>query len=82
MAPDSVRWLYDHLINMSNEDVISQMDLFIYSREGSLEVPWQIITTIRQFCKTLHVLIPYKAYCAATLLALGADKYLLEEKAN
>jgi hypothetical protein len=80
MAHDSVRWFYDHLINMCNGDSIPQIDLFIYSRGGALEVPWQIITTIRQFCDKLHVLIPYKAYSAATLLALGADKIFMGRK--
>lgn len=78
--PEAVRWIYEHLLSMNNEKNVDKIDLYLYSRGGALEAPWQIITILRQFCKTLHVLIPYKAYSAATLLALGADKIMMGKK--
>jgi ClpP class serine protease len=80
IAPDSVRWIYDHLLSLNNGQNVDQIDLYLYSIGGALEAPWQIISTIRQFCKKLNILIPYKAYSAATLVAIGADKILMGRK--
>lgn len=80
IAPDSVRWMYEHLLSMNDGKPIDHLDFYLYSRGGALEAPWQIITMLRQFCKTLHVLIPYKAYSATTLIALGADAIFMGKK--
>ncbi len=82
MASDAVRWIYDHLLNINEGNKVNQIDLFLYSVGGNLDAPWQIITTLREFCNNLHVLIPYKAYSAATLLSLGADKILMGKKSE
>jgi hypothetical protein len=36
----------------------------------------------REFCREFSVLIPYKAYSAATMLALGADQVIMGRKAE
>jgi hypothetical protein len=41
-----------------------------------VEVPWKIVTTIRSYRKSFYVIVPYRAYSAATLIAMGADKLL------
>jgi ClpP class serine protease len=67
-------------LSLNNGQNVDQIDLYLYSIGGALEAPWQIISTIRQFCKKLNILIPYKAYSAATLVAIGADKILMGRK--
>ena len=47
-----------------------------------MESPWKIITMLREFCEELHVVVPYKAYSAATMLAIGTDKIHMTRKAE
>ena len=50
------------------------IDLFIYSRGGAIDVPWRIASALRQASERWHVLVPFRANSAATLIALGADE--------
>jgi hypothetical protein len=58
----------------------ASIDLFVYARGGAIEVPWRIMTMIREFTDKFCVLVPYKAFSATTLLALGADEIVMDEK--
>ncbi|USG99842.1 hypothetical protein K1720_10215 [Thermococcus argininiproducens] len=51
-----------------------RIDLFLYSRGGATEVPWKIVSLIREYCDHFGVLIPFRAHSAATMIALGADE--------
>jgi len=44
---------------------------------GSGTTPWRIVSLLREYAKEFNVLIPFKAYSAATLIALGADEILM-----
>lgn len=59
---------------LSNIGKTKKIDLFIYSRGGATEVPWKIVSLIREFCDEFGVLIPYRAHSAATMIAIGADE--------
>jgi hypothetical protein len=73
--------MYDHLLAFSSSgSLLEQIDLFLYSVGGRMDVPWRIVTMIREFCRRLNVIVPYKAYSAATLIALGADKIVMGRK--
>lgn len=76
IADDAVRLIYDHLSNLkpSGKDKI---DLFLHSFGGVGIVPWKLVNLIREFSNNFEVLIPYKAYSAATLIALGANKIIM-----
>src|SRR5260370_6117516 len=81
IAPDIIRTLYDHLqalVSASPEK--RRIDLYLYSLGGDVSVPWRIVTMIREFCDEFCVLIPYKAYSAATMIALGADQIVMGKK--
>lgn len=80
IAGDSIRWIYEHLRNMSNDERVKTIDFYLYSLGGSLEVPWPIISILREYCENLNVLVTYKAFSATTLIALGADKILMGRK--
>jgi hypothetical protein len=74
MALDCVRKCYDHLkLLCAGEKEKGLIDLFIVSNGGDGIVPWRLVTLIREFAKQFNVLIPYRAFSAATLTALGAD---------
>jgi hypothetical protein len=79
IAEDAVRPLYEHLLSIGES---KRIDLFIYSRGGDVSVPWRIVSMFREFCNEFSVLVPYKAYSAATLICLGADKIIMGKKAE
>jgi hypothetical protein len=56
---------------------VPQIDLFLHSSGGQTEIPWRIITLIRDFCDHFTVLIPAIAHSAATHLAMGADEIVM-----
>jgi hypothetical protein len=76
MADDSVRVLFDHVLLLSGRPV-DKLDVFLCSNGGSGTVPWRLASLFREFAKSFCVLIPYRAYSAASLLALGADEILM-----
>ena len=77
VAEDAVRPMYDHLRAMESP---SKIDLFLYSVGGHTDVPWRIVSMIREFTDDFSVLIPYKAMSAATMIALGADSIVMGRK--
>lgn len=76
MADDSARIMYDYLLRLSNRPV-PKLSIFLCSNGGSGTVPWRLVSLFREFSKSFEVLIPYRAYSAATLLALGADEIVM-----
>jgi hypothetical protein len=74
IGDDAVRPLYDHLRTLGH---VKKLDLFLYSTGGAIDVPWRIVTALRATSDEWHVLIPFRANSAATLLALGADTIVL-----
>ena len=76
MAEDAVRVFFDHLALLPTRPV-EQLDIFLCSNGGSGTVPWRLISLFREFSKKIGVLIPYRAYSAATMLALGADEIVM-----
>ena len=76
IADDSVRVFFDHLL-LAGSRPVSKLDVFLCSNGGSGTVPWRLVSLFREFSKSFGVLIPYRAYSAASLLALGADEILM-----
>jgi hypothetical protein len=76
MADDAVREMFDHLLLLPSRPV-KQLDVFLCSNGGSGTVPWRLVSLFREFAEKVTVLIPYKAYSAATMLALGADEIIM-----
>lgn len=79
MAMDSVRYIYDHLeaIAENNTNDELKIDLFLHSNGGDGTVPWRLVTLIREFADHFSVLVPFRAFSAATLTALGADSIVM-----
>jgi hypothetical protein len=82
MAMDTVRYVYDHLEaiavgNKGSKKAPLKIDLFIHSNGGDGTVPWRLVTLIREYADHFSVLVPYRAFSAATLTALGADSIVM-----
>lgn len=77
MAMDVIEPLYRHLQDIEASGGAQSIDLFIHSNGGDGIVPWRLVTLIREFCETFTVLVPNRAFSAATLTALGADQVLM-----
>ncbi|MCZ3380487.1 SDH family Clp fold serine proteinase [Rhizobium sp. AG207R] len=76
ISQDAVRIFFDHL-RLLPERPIKKIDLFICSNGGDGTVPWRIISLLREYAETVGVILPYRAYSAATMLALGADEIVM-----
>ncbi len=83
IAEDTVRPMYEYLLLLDKtEPRRERIDVFLFSRGGDVSVPWRIVSMLREFCKELNVLVPYKAHSAATMIALGADRIVMGRKAE
>jgi hypothetical protein len=56
------------------------LDLFIFAPKGDTTVPWRMVGMIREVFDLFNVIVPYKAYGAATMIALGADTIIMGER--
>ena len=74
IGDDVLRPLYDHVRQIGH---VERLDLFIYSRGGAIDVPWRIVNALRRASDQWHVLVPFRANSAATLIALGADEIIM-----
>ena len=52
---------------------VEKLDLFLITRGGHTLTPLRLVSLLREFAKEVHVLVPYAAHSAGTLIALGAD---------
>jgi hypothetical protein len=77
MAMDATRKVYEHLEEAKGEKI----DLFLVSNGGDGIVPWRLVTLIREFTKNFSVLIPWRAFSAATLTSLGANEIVMHPMA-
>lgn len=76
MSDDAVRVMFDHLLLLPSRPV-EKLDIFLCSNGGSGTVPWRLVSLFREFSNQFNVIIPYRAYSAASLLALGADEIVM-----
>jgi hypothetical protein len=76
MAEDQVRVFFDHLQLLPKRPV-EKLDIFLCSNGGSGTVPWRLVALFREFAASFNVLIPFRAYSAASLLALGANEIVM-----
>ncbi|MCG3208346.1 MAG: hypothetical protein FOGNACKC_01949 [Anaerolineae bacterium] len=74
MRGDVIEQVYEQLRLIGR---VPQIDLFLHSSGGQTEIPWRLITLIRDFCDRFGVLIPALAHSAATHLAMGADEIVM-----
>jgi hypothetical protein len=76
ISEDAVRVMFDQMLLLADPPV-EKLDLFLCSNGGVSTVPWRLIALLREFATKVSVLLPYRAYSAATLIALGADEIVM-----
>jgi len=76
IGEDAVRVMFDQMLLLP-ERPIKKLDVFLCSNGGAGTVPWRLISLFREYAASVAVLLPYRAYSAATLLALGADEIVM-----
>lgn len=76
ISDDAVRVIFDHLRCIAKRP-IDKLDVFLSSNGGDGVVPWRLVSLFREFARSFNVLVPYRAYSAASLLALGADEIVM-----
>lgn len=80
MASDIVPELCIQIENIPKDK--REIDILIVSEGGDPIVSWRIISLLRERFDKIGVLIPYQAYSAATLVALGADEIIMHPFSN
>jgi hypothetical protein len=74
MGDGSVPSLYDQLQAVGDVD---QLDLVLHTGGGDVEIPWRMVSLIREFAERFCVIVPHRAASAGTLLAMGADEIVM-----
>lgn len=59
-----------------------RISIFLVSNGGDPTVAWRIISLLREQFVDVEVLLPFAAYSAATLLAMGANRVFMHPFAN
>lgn len=83
IAGDAVDIINNHLLeNEVKSD--SNVDLYLYSRGGDADVPWKLVSKIREYIPNgrFSVIIPYRCHSAATVISLGADEIVMTAQAE
>ncbi len=80
VEPNVVPVIYEALQTIGPTENI---DLFLYTRGGAVDVVYPIVSLIREFAKSKFcVLIPFRAHSAGTLIAMGAHEIVMCEAAE
>src|SRR5271157_2754557 len=80
MAADAVREFVDQIesIPVDNKGV----DILIHSTGGDPLAAWKLMSLLRERFEQVCVLVPFVAFSAATLFALGADEIIMHPHAS
>ena len=74
IAPDILPLVTEHLASIGPNE---ELAVFLYTPGGDTIIGWGLVNLLRQYCKRLKVLIPFRALSCGTLIALGADSIVM-----
>lgn len=74
MSGDAVREFIDQIDSISDSN---EVDVMVHSTGGDALTAWKLMSMLRERFKKVYVLVPYMAFSAATLFALGADEIIM-----
>ncbi|MCO5214139.1 MAG: hypothetical protein M9936_30950 [Caldilinea sp.] len=80
IAPDVIAELIRQLKDIPAQ--IKEVDFLIVSNGGDPIVAWRLVNLLRERFERFNVLLPYTAYSAATLIALGANSIVMHPYAS
>jgi len=80
MAGDAVREFIDQIevVDPGAKDI----DILIHSTGGDALAAWKLMSLVRERFDNVSVLVPYMAFSAATLFALGANEIVMHPNAS
>lgn len=79
MAGDAVRHFIDQIDAIKEGE---EVDILIHSTGGDPLAAWKIMSVLRERFKNVAVLVPFMAFSAATIFALGADEIVMHPHAS
>jgi hypothetical protein len=79
MAGDAVREFTDQIDAIPAGDAV---DILIHSTGGDALAAWKLMSTLRERFDQVAVLVPFMAFSAATIFALGADEIVMHPHAS
>ena len=80
MAGDAVRELVDQIDAIDADK--REIDILVHSTGGDPLAAWKLMSLVRERFDDVAVLVPYMAFSAATLFALGANKIIMHPHAS
>jgi hypothetical protein len=80
MAGDAVREFVDQIDGIAAEE--KAVDVLVHSTGGDALTAWKLMSLLRERFETVGVLVPFMAFSAATLFALGADEIAMHPHAS
>lgn len=79
MAGDAVREFIDQIDALSDAD---KVDVLVHSTGGDALAAWKLMSILRERFDNVAVLVPFMAFSAATIFALGADEIVMHPHAS
>lgn len=79
IAADVLPLVYDHLTDLGE---VEEIDLFLYTPGGDTLSGFGLVNLLREFCRKLVVIVPFRALSCGTLIALGADEIIMSKGAQ
>jgi hypothetical protein len=79
MAGDAVREFIDQIDALPD---VSAVDVLVHSTGGDALAAWKLMSLLRERFEKVSVLVPYMAFSAATIFALGADEIVMHPHAS
>jgi hypothetical protein len=76
LMPEMILPLFEVLQKIGKTE---RLDVFLYTTGGATEVPWRIVSLIREYCNEFTAIIPFIALSAGTHIALGANQLMMSE---
>ena len=80
MAGDAVREFIDQLDSLPADT--TEIDVLVHSTGGDALAAWKLMSILRERFDKVSVLVPFMAFSAATLFALGADEIVMHPHAS
>jgi hypothetical protein len=79
VAGDAVRELIDQIDALLGH---ARVDILVHSTGGDALAAWKLMSVLRERFESVSVLVPFMAFSAATLFALGADEIVMHPHAS
>lgn len=79
IASDAVRQLIDQVEKLPDG---TSVDVLIHSSGGDSLAAWKLMSILRERYEKVNVLVPFMAFSAATILALGANEIVMHPHAS